>query len=139
MLREDVEEMEREEPENVITTHAGCRYCGQYLQIKVIKGWNDHLVEEFAVEMCNCTEAMEYVNRKYRRERAKKKAEKLLQGQIPDKDLEFVNEAIELADKELVKKVTIQVNAEMKVTVQLTSQEKLKVEGQSTIKKKIEE
>lgn len=139
MLREDVEEMEREEPENVITTHAGCRYCGQYLQIKVIKGWNDHLVEEFAVEMCNCTEAMDYVNRKYRRERAKKKAEKLLQGQIPDKDLEFVNEAIELADKELVKKVTIQVNAEMKVTVQLTSQEKLKVEGQSTIKKKIEE
>lgn len=139
MLREDVEEMEREDPENVITTHAGCRYCGQYLQIKVIKGWNDHLVEEFAVEMCNCTEAMEYVNRKYRRERAKKKAEKLLQGQIPDKDLEFVNEAIELADKELVKKVTIQVNAEMKVTVQLTSQEKLKVEGQSTIKKKIEE
>lgn len=139
MLREDVEEMEREEPENVITTHAGCRYCGQYLQIKVIKGWNDHLVEEFAIEMCNCTEAMDYVNRKYRRERAKKKAEKLLQGQIPDKDLEFVNEAIELADKELVKKVTIQVNAEMKVTVQLTSQEKLKVEGQSTIKKKIEE
>lgn len=139
MLREDVEKMEREDPENVITTHAGCRYCGQYLQIKVIKGWNDHLVEEFAVEMCNCTEAMEYVNRKYRRERAKKKAEKLLQGQIPDKDLEFVNEAIELADKELVKKVTIQVNAEMKVTVQLTSQEKLKVEGQSTIKKKIEE
>lgn len=108
MLREDVEKMEREDPENVITTHAGCRYCGQYLQIKVIKGWNDHLVEEFAVEMCNCTEAMEYVNRKYRRERAKKKAEKLLQGQIPDKDLEFVNEAIELADKELVKKVTIQ-------------------------------
>lgn len=139
MLREDVEEMEREEPENVITTHAGCRYCGQYMQIKVIKDWNDHLVEEFAVEMCNCTEAMEYVNRKYRKERAKKKAESILKGQIPDKDLEFVNKAIDLADKELVKKVTIQINAEMKVTVQLTSQEKLKVEGQSTIKKKIEE
>lgn len=139
MLREDVEEMEREEPENVITTHAECRYCGQYMQIKVIKDWNDHLVEEFAVEMCNCTEAMEYVNRKYRKERAKKKAESILKGQIPDKDLEFVNKAIDLADKELVKKVTIQINAEMKVTVQLTSQEKLKVEGQSTIKKKIEE
>ncbi len=139
MLKEDVEEMEREEPDNVITTHAGCRYCGQFLQIKVIKGWNDHLVEEFAVEMCNCTEAMEYVNRKYRKERAKRKAESILKGQIPDKDLEFVNQAIDLADKELVKKVTIQINAEMKVTVQLTSQEKLKVEGQSTIKKKIEE
>lgn len=139
MLKEDLEEMEREEPENVITTHAGCRYCGQYLQIKAIKDWNEHLVEEFAVEMCNCTDAMEYVNRKYRRERAKKKAETLLKGQIPDKDLEFVNQAIELADKELVKKVTIQINAEMKVTVQLTSQEKLKVEGQATIKKKIEE
>lgn len=139
MLKEDVEEMEREEPDNVITTHAGCRYCGQFLQIKVIKGWNDHLVEEFAVEMCDCTEAMEYVNRKYRKERAKKKAESILKGQIPDKDLEFVNQAIDLADKELVKKVTIQINAEMKVTVQLTSQEKLKVEGQSTIKKKIEE
>lgn len=139
MLKEDVEEMEREEPDNVITTHAGCRYCGQFLQIKVIKGWNDHLVEEFAVEMCDCTEAMEYVNRKYRKERAKKKAESILKGQIPDKDLEFVNKAIDLADKELVKKVTIQINAEMKVTVQLTSQEKLKVEGQSTIKKKIEE
>lgn len=139
MLKEDVEEMEREEPDNVITTHAGCRYCGQYMQIKVIKDWNDHLVEEFAVEMCNCTEAMEYVNRKYRKERAKKKAESILKGQIPDKDLEFVNKAIDLADKELVKKVTIQINAEMKVTVQLTSQEKLKVEGQSTIKKKIEE
>lgn len=74
MLKEDVEEMEREEPDNVITTHAGCRYCGQFLQIKVIKGWNDHLVEEFAVEMCDCTEAMEYVNRKYRKERAKKKS-----------------------------------------------------------------
>lgn len=139
MLKEDVEEMEREEPDNVITTHAGCRYCGQFLQIKVIKGWNDHLVEEFAVEMCDCTEAIEYVNRKYRKERAKKKAESILKGQIPDKDLEFVNQAIDLADKELVKKVTIQINAEMKVTVQLTSQEKLKVEGQSTIKKKIEE
>lgn len=139
MLKEDVEEMEREEPDNVITTHAGCRYCGQFLQIKVIKGWNDHLVEEFAVEMCDCTEAMEYVNRKYRKERAKKKAESILKGQIPDKDLEFVNKAIDLADKELVKKVTIQINAETKVTVQLTSQEKLKVEGQSTIKKKIEE
>ena len=139
MLKEDLEEVEREEPENVITTHAGCRYCGQYLQIKAIKDWNEHLVEEFAVEMCNCTDAMEYVNRKYRRERAKKKAETLLKGQIPDKDLEFVNQAIELADKELVKKVTIQINAEMKVTVQLTSQEKLKVEGQATIKKKIEE
>lgn len=139
MLKEDVEEMEREEPDNVITTHAGCRYCGQFLQIKVIKGWNDHLVEEFAVEMCDCTEAMEYVNRKYRKERAKRKAESILKGQIPDKDLEFVNQAIDLADKELVKKVTIQINAEMKVTVQLTSQEKLKVEGQSTIKKKIEE
>ena len=139
MLKEDVEEMEREEPDNVITTHAGCRYCGQFLQIKVIKGWNDHLVEEFAVEMCDCTEAMEYVNRKYRKERAKRKAESILKGQIPDKDLEFVNQAIDLVDKELVKKVTIQINAEMKVTVQLTSQEKLKVEGQSTIKKKIEE
>ena len=139
MLKEDLEEVEREEPENVITTHAGCRYCGQYLQIKAIKDWNEHLVEEFAVEMCNCTDAMEYVNRKSRRERAKKKAETLLKGQIPDKDLEFVNQAIELADKELVKKVTIQINAEMKVTVQLTSQEKLKVEGQATIKKKIEE
>ena len=139
MLKEDVEEMEREEPDNVITTHAGCRYCGQFLQIKVIKGWNDHLVEEFAVEMCDCTEAMEYVNRKYRKERAKKKAESILKGQIPDKDLEFVNKAIDLADKELVIKVTIQINAETKVTVQLTSQEKLKVEGQSTIKKKIEE
>lgn len=139
MLKEDVEEMEREEPANVITTHAGCRYCGQFLQIKVIKEWNDYLVEEFAVEMCDCTEAMEYVNRKYRKERAKKKAESILKGQIPDKDLEFVNKAIDLADKELVKKVTIQINAEMKVTVQLTSQEKLKVEGQSTIKKKIEE
>ena len=139
MLKEDLEEMEREEPENVITTHAGCRYCGQYLQIKVIKDWNEHLVEEFAVEMCNCTEAMEYINRKYRRERAKKRAEKLLRGQIPDKDLEFINKAIELADKELVKKVTIQINAETKVTVQITAQEKLKVEGQTTTKKKIEE
>lgn len=91
------------------------------------------------VEMCNCTEAMEYINRKYRRERAKKKAEKLLKGQIPDKDLEFINKAIELADKELVKKVTIQINAETKVTVQITAQEKLKVEGQTTTKKKIEE
>ena len=139
MLKEDLEEMEREEPENVITTHAGCRYCGQYLQIKVIKDWNEHLVEEFAVEMCNCTEAMEYINRKYRRERAKKRAEKLLRGQIPDKDLEFINKAIELTDKELVKKVTIQINAETKVTVQITAQEKLKVEGQTTTKKKIEE
>ena len=139
MLKEDLEEMEREEPENVITTHAGCRYCGQYLQIKVIKDWNEHLVEEFAVEMCNCTEAMEYINRKYRRERAKKRAEKFLRGQIPDKDLEFINKAIELADKELVKKVTIQINAETKVTVQITAQEKLKVEGQTTTKKKIEE
>lgn len=139
MLKEDLEEMEKEEPANVITTSAGCRYCGQFLQIKVIKDWNEHLVEEFAVEMCNCTDAMEYVNRKYRRERAKKKAETLLKGQIPDKDLEFVNQAIELTDKELIKKVTIQINAEMKVTVQLTSQEKLKVEGQATIKKKIEE
>ena len=77
MLKEDLEEMEREEPENVITTHAGCRYCGQYLQIKVIKDWNEHLVEEFAVEMCNCTEAMEYINRKYRRERAKKKSREI--------------------------------------------------------------
>lgn len=139
MLKEDLEEMEREEPENVITTHAGCRYCGQYLQIKVIKDWNEHLVEEFAVEMCNCTEAMEYINRKYRRERAKKKAEKLFKEQIPDKDLEFINKAIELADKELVKKVTIQINAETKVTVQITAQEKLKVEGQTTTRKKIEE
>lgn len=139
MLKEDLEEMEREEPENVITTHAGCRYCGQYLQIKAIKDWNEHLVEEFAVEMCNCTEAMEYINRKYRRERAKKKAEKLFKEQIPDKDLEFINKAIELADKELVKKVTIQINAETKVTVQITAQEKLKVEGQTTTKKKIEE
>lgn len=139
MLKEDLEEMEKEEPENVITTHAGCRYCGQYLQIKVIKDWNEHLVEEFAVEMCNCTEAMEYINRKYRKERAKKRAEKLLRGQIPDKDLEFINKAIELADKELVKKVTIQINAETKVTVQITAQEKLKVEGQTTTRKKIEE
>lgn len=139
MLKEDLEVMEREEPENVITTHAGCRYCGQYLQVKVIKDWNEHMVEEFAVEMCNCTEAMEYINRKYRRERAKKRAEKLLRGQIPDKDLEFINKAIELADKELVKKVTIQINAETKVTVQITAQEKLKVEGQTTTKKKIEE
>lgn len=139
MLKEDLEAMEREEPENVITTHTGCRYCGQYLQVKVIKDWNEHMVEEFAVEMCNCTEAMEYINRKYRRERAKKKAEKLLKGQIPDKDLEFINKAIELADKELVKKVTIQINAETKVTVQITAQEKLKVEGQTTTKKKIEE
>ena len=139
MLKEDLEEMEREEPENVITTHAGCRYCGQYLQIKVIKGWNEHLVEEFAVEMCNCTDAMEYINRKYRRERAKKKAEKLFKEQIPDKDLEFIYKAIDLADKELVKKVTIQINAETKVTVQITAQEKLKVEGQTTTKKKIEE
>lgn len=139
MLKEDLEEMEREEPENVITTHAGCRYCGQYLQIKAIKDWNEHLVEEFAVEMCNCTEAMEYINRKHRRERAKKKAEKLFKEQIPDKDLEFINKAIELADKELVKKVTIQINAETKVTVQITAQEKLKVEGQTTTRKKIEE
>ena len=53
--------------------------------------------------------------------------------------MEFINKAIELADKELVKKVTIQINAETKVTVQITAQEKLKVEGQTTTKKKIEE
>lgn len=139
MIKEDLEEMEREYPENVIDTAAGCRYCGQYIQMKVIKDWNDHLIEEFAVEMCNCTEAMEYVNKKYRVERAKKKAREMLENEVPEKDMEFINAAIDLADRGLVKKVTVQIDTEKKVTVQLTAKELIKVEGQITIKKKVEE
>lgn len=142
MLKDDVEQME-EYPEQVEEKEAVCRFCGQYRKVKSIKGWGMQELDEIGTELCDCSEAQTYTERKHRKERALSKAEKMF-GQssrhpVKDSVLHMVYEAIELADKEEVKKVAIEIEKGLKAGIQLTSKGAVKVERSMTEKTVFEE
>ncbi len=142
MLKDDVEQL-KEYPEQIEEKQVVCRFCGQYRKAEVIKDWGLTDLDEIGVESCSCSEAQEYTSRKYRRERAFKKAGKMFgensSQSVKETVQHMIYEAIELADKEEIKKVTIEVEKGLKASVQLTSKGAIKVERSRTEKIMFEE
>lgn len=143
MLKDDVKRAQEEYPEQIIEENVVCRFCGQYRKAKVIKDWGMQDLDEIGVELCNCPEAQGYTARKYRKERAINKANKMF-GEESEQKLkkevqQMIHEAIELADKEQIKKITIEIEKGLKASIQVTSKGAIKVERTRTEKKIFEE
>lgn len=124
MLKDDVEKIQEEYPEQIVEENVVCRFCGQFRKAKVIKDWGMQDLDEIGTELCNCTEAQIYTARKYRKERALKKSKKMFgeESEQPVKEdvQQMIYEAIELADKEQVKKITIEIEKGLKASIQVT-------------------
>lgn len=143
MLKDDIKELTEENPEQIEEKEVVCRFCGQYRKAKVLKDWGIQDLDEIGVELCNCAEAQGYTVRKYRKERALSKARKMFSDEseqpIKENVLSMIYASIELADKEEIKKVTIEIEKGLKANIQLTAKETIKVERSRTEKKAFEE
>lgn len=142
MLKDDVNRIE-EYPEQIEEKEVVCRFCGQFRKAKVIKDWGVQNLDEIGVELCDCQEAKEYTTRKYRKERALLKARKMFgeESEQPVKEhiLQMIYEGIELADKEEIKKITIEIEKGLKASIQNTAKGAIKVERSKIEKKTFEE
>ena len=75
MLKDKLKEWEQEMPEGLHEQLGGCRFCGQSKMLHLAAPWDNEKCDEAATEMCDCTQAVIYTNRKNRKEKVTKAIE----------------------------------------------------------------
>lgn len=50
--------------------HGACKFCGQMAVLQVPETWDDEMINEYATELCKCSDAQVYTSRKQRLEKA---------------------------------------------------------------------
>lgn len=64
MLKDEIKDKKTEE------TEGECKFCRQMMAIKALPEWDQDKKNELATELCNCTDARVYAERKKRQEKA---------------------------------------------------------------------
>lgn len=93
MLSTDIEEMQREYPEGLEEQTGACKFCGQYRRFKVLKEWDEDMINEAATEKCDCTEAQIYKVKKSQKEKVYKRIAELFEGK--DRAIEIMEKSVD--------------------------------------------
>ena len=139
MLRDQVEDVRKREPELLRLRTGGCRFCGQMTTVKAPKGWEEEKIDELATECCKCQEAEDYAYKKRRKERA---IEAIIHQFGPYQETGIIREGTmellaEIADQVVEDKIqsgTIEIGEGLKAKISMTAKGAVKVERSKTEK-----
>lgn len=139
MLRDDLEKMKKEYPEELETQIGACRFCGQMGQIKVNQPWDCEEVNEAVTETCDCYEAIKYTRKKRQKEHAREIIEKQFgadaaQGEEDRIVIDLLHELSENIIEERIENAAISIGRGIKAKISATAKGTIKVERAETKK-----
>lgn len=137
MIKDVIEQENREMPENVVKQIGACKFCGQLTQIYALDRWDKDSLNEVATELCPCEDALRYSARKNRREVAKELIEQKfghgVDAQPQDvQDLLYAN--AEAIIEEKISKVTTVLDSKTKCVITMTAKGAIRIEKTVTDK-----
>lgn len=122
---------------------APCRFCGQMNQVE--EGLTKPQAEEQATMTCMCEEALEYQQKKARKDNAKNNVQALFgkdaatQKKCDEKVVNLLNDGVEMIYSGEIAKMTLNLPGGTKATISRNSKGEISVERMETKKQKLTE
>lgn len=125
MLRDIVEKNESAAVGRV----GACKFCGQISNVEALESFTEDEINELATERCDCMESVLYTSKKVRKERAHKEIETLFANEetLVNDEISFLHSTVEPVIGGWLKKVTVQINDNIKMTINETQKGNLKI------------
>ena len=139
MLKIQVEEIQKNAQETLVSTHGACKFCGQMASLQIPEDWSSEMADELATELCNCLEAYVYTSKKNKKEKAAKAIEEQFgqdeEGKQTDEKVKSL--LITLSDaivENQIKSGTVDIGDGIKAKISVTAKGFIKVEKTKTEK-----
>ena len=138
MLTDEINKM-KEAGVHLEARRAGCKKCGQIIDVEVPTNWTNNLSDELATEMCGCWGSTEFCKSKKKRENAEETVNRQFgdlekQGAITENITSLIHKIVDLILNEELKTASLDIGQGIKAKIGINSKGNVKIEKSITEK-----